>query len=202
MIPNYLAEVERCKRDYPLAWSQAHTGSAQTEDFIRLLAARLHRLDPRFGLNGKRGNPNDISDDVVNYKGEGPGHDPTDNNNPVTVIDVIGRAGSPDAYPTWQVFDTLPGPGAWVKPTPSPTPAPGPVPPPAPAMPGYPGDGVFDQIGAQLFADYAEAGQSPNAAMSRWFGRTTYDYLAGMSMAQSLAKHRAEWRVALGLSPR
>jgi hypothetical protein len=202
MIPNLLAEVERCKRDYPLAWSQAHTGSAQTEDFIRLLAARLHRIDPRFGLNGKRGNPSDISDDVVNYKGEGPGHDPTNNNTPITVIDVIGAAGSPNAYPTWQVFDNLPGPGAWVSPTASPVSPSVPPPAPAPVLPGYPGDEVFDQIGAQLFADYAEAGQSPNAGMSRWFGRTTHDYLAGMSMTQSLAKHRAEWRAALGLPPR
>jgi hypothetical protein len=71
--------------------------------------------------------------------------------------------------------------------------------PPAPSLPTYPGDEVFDQIGVALFADYARAGQPPNPGMGRWFGRTTFDYLAGMPMEQSLAKHRAEWKAALGL---
>lgn len=74
-----------------------------------------------------------------------------------------------------------------------------PVPPPAPVLPPYPGDPVFDEIGSALFADYAQAGQPPNAGMGRWLGRTVYDYLAGMSMADSITKHRAEWRAALGL---
>lgn len=189
MIPNLLSEVEACKREYPEAWQHAHTGSARTEEFIRLLAARCHAISPRFGLNGKRGNPDDISDDCLNFKGEGPGHDPTNGNTPVTVIDVIGSAGSPAAYPTWQVFTNLPGPGAWVKPS-------------AAAQPpstSYPGDETFDQIGAILWADYAEAGRVPDAAVGRWFGRTVFDYIAGMSMSDSIKKHRAEWRAALGL---
>lgn len=77
--------------------------------------------------------------------------------------------------------------------------APTPAPPPAPVFPPYPGDAVFDEIGVALFADYALAGQPPNPGMGRWFGRTVYDYLAGMSMADSIAKHRKEWRAALGL---
>lgn len=189
MIPNLLSEVEACKREHPEAWQHAHTGSARTEEFIRLLAARCHAISPRFGLNGKRGNPDDISNDCLNFKGEGPGYDPTNGNTPVTVIDVIGSAGSPAAYPTWQVFSNLSGPGAWVKPS-------------AAAQPpstSYPGDETFDQIGAILWADYAEAGRVPDAAVGRWFGRTTFDYLAGMSMADSIKKHRAEWRSALGL---
>ena len=76
-----------------------------------------------------------------------------------------------------------------------------PVTPPAPVVPPYPGDPVFDQIGVVLFADYAQAGQPPNPGMGRWFGRTTFDYLAGMPMADSIKKHRAEWREALGLPP-
>lgn len=199
MIPNLLSEVEKCKRDNPEAWANAHTGNSHSEDFIKILAGRLHRINAKFGLNGKRGNPDDLSDDALNFKGEGPGHDPTNGNTPVTVIDVIGAAGSPGAYPTWQVFDNLPGPGAWVKPGPS-VPVP-PPPPPAPVFPPYPGDPVFDQIGVALFADYALAGQPPNPGMGRWFGRTDYDYLTGMSMADSLTKHRAEWRAALGLPP-
>jgi len=188
-IPNMLAEVERCKRKFPEAWKDAHTGNAHTEDFIRILASDLHLIDARFGLNGKRGDPNDISDDAINYIGEGPGHDPV-TGMPVTVFDVIRGAGGPNPQPSWDAINR-PGPGAWVKPKP--------VLVPRPTLPPYPGDEVFDQIGVVLFADYALAGQPPNPGMGRWFGRTVYDYLAGMPMADSITKHRAEWRAALGL---
>ena len=64
----------------------------------------------------------------------------------------------------------------------------------------YPGDAAFDEIGAILWADYAEAGRVPDAQVGRWFGRTIYDYLAaGMTLDASIDKHRAEWRTALGL---
>lgn len=66
---------------------------------------------------------------------------------------------------------------------------------------------MFDDIGIILFADYAEANKLrpndpntlPNPGMGRWFGRTTYTYLAGMPMADAIIKHRKEWRAALGL---
>jgi len=35
--------------------------------------------------------------------------------------------------------------------------------------------------------------------VGRWFGRTIYDYLAGMTLDASIERHRAEWRTALGL---
>ena len=199
MIPNMLAEVERCQADYPQAWTDAHTGNSQSEDFIKLLAQHLHALDVKFGLNGKRGNPSDLSDDALNYlcaASESTGRTPE--GLPCVVIDVIGAAGSTGAYPTWQVFSVAPeANGAWVQPGPV-VPVPPPVPSP-PVMPPYPGDPVFDEIGVVLFGDYAQAGQSPNVGMGRWFGRTVYDYLAGMPVADSIAKHRAEWRAALGL---
>jgi len=135
-IPNCQSIVADLAGKFPDEWRAAHTGGPDTEAFIRRLAHVLHTtVDARFGLNGKRGNPHDLSDDALNFKGEGPGHDPTDGNRPVTVIDVIAAAGSPDARPSWQVFSDLPGPGAWVKPesvgsgsagggSPSPTPPP------------------------------------------------------------------------------
>jgi hypothetical protein len=75
----------------------------------------------------------------------------------------------------------------------------GSVTPPALVFPPYPGDPVFDQIGVALFADYSLAGQPPNPGMGRWFGRTVYDYLAGMPIEKSIEKHRAEWKAVLGL---
>lgn len=80
----------------------------------------------------------------------------------------------------------------------------GPVPvppPPPPQHEPYPGDAAFDALGAALFADYAQAGNAPNAQMGRWFGRTVYDWLAKNepSLDASIAKHRKEWRALLGL---
>ncbi len=66
-------------------------------------------------------------------------------------------------------------------------------------LPPYPGDAAFDALGTILWADYAQAGRVPDAQMGRWFGRTIYDYLVGMTLDASIAKHRAEWRAALGL---
>jgi hypothetical protein len=115
-----LNEVQKCRTDHPQAWKDAHTGNPRTEDFIRLLAKRLHAIDERFGLNGKRGNPNDISDDAINCIGEGPGHDPI-TGSPVTVFDVIRAAGGPNPQPSWDRIDQ-PGPGAWVDPDAAPVP--------------------------------------------------------------------------------
>lgn len=121
-IPNCQHIVAQLAAQYPDEWRKAHNpsgGGPETEAFIRRLAYVLHTtVDARWGLNGKRGSPNDISDDALNWRGEGPGHDPTNGNQPITVVDVIAGAGGPNPQPSWQVFDTLPGPGAWVKPEP------------------------------------------------------------------------------------
>jgi hypothetical protein len=120
-IPNCQHVVADLAAKFPEEWRKAHNpsgGGPETEAFIRRLAWVLHStVDARFGLNGKRGNPNDLSDDAINWIGDGPGHDPL-TGRPVTVIDVIGGAGGPNPTPQWTVFDTLPGPGAWVKPEP------------------------------------------------------------------------------------
>jgi hypothetical protein len=76
-----------------------------------------------------------------------------------------------------------------------------PEPPPSSGgAPPYPGDEVFDTVGEALFADYARAGQPPNPQMGRWFGRTMYDWLAGVTptLETSIEKHQREWREALG----
>lgn len=150
-IPNCQHIVEQLARDYPQEWRKAHNpsgGGPETEAFIRRLAYVLHTtVDARFGLNGKRGNYNDISDDVVNWIGEGVGSDPK-TGSPVTVIDVIVGAGGANPQPSWQMLNNPAepshrGPGGWVKPEPvgdsssggggTPLPAP-PSTPPAPDL--------------------------------------------------------------------
>ena len=114
-----------------------------------------------------------------------------------SVIDVIGAAGTPGAVAQWAIVSKIDTPikTAWIQPSDVPVrPA-----PPAPSLPAYPGDAMFDKVGALLFADYAQAGRVPDPQVGRWFGRTIYDYLAGMTLEDSIKKHRAEWRSALGL---
>lgn len=119
-IPNGLDVVARLASQYPDEWKAAHTGGPQTEAFIRRVAYVLHTtVDARFGLNGKRGNPNDISDDAINFDGTSllGDVDPTRGNVPVTVFDVIGGAGGPNPVPTWNAVGPAPH-AAWVKPEP------------------------------------------------------------------------------------
>lgn len=73
--------------------------------------------------------------------------------------------------------------------------------PPAPVIKPYPGDTFFvEQIGNVLERDYAEAGQRLNAGSAVWFSRTIWRHVnEGMSMEQSTAQSRKEWRAALGL---
>lgn len=141
-IPNYQSTVAALAAQYPAEWRAAHTGGPQTEAFIRRLAWVLHQQDARVGLNGKRGNPSDISDDALCYDGvsEKGDVDPTRGGAPVTVIDCIVAAGGPNPQPAWNLADkATPQPhAAWVQPqpvggeVPGPSPTPTPTPTPAP----------------------------------------------------------------------
>lgn len=108
-IPNLVHEVEAARQKYPEAWANAHTGNAHTEDFNRLLARDVRlKHGTRWGMNGKRGNPDDLSDDVLAYAGEGTAID-SRTGGPMEIIDVIAKAGAPDAHPTWIVGPGGPG---------------------------------------------------------------------------------------------
>jgi hypothetical protein len=146
-IPNCKHIVEDLAAKFPQEWWSAHRpsgGGPETEAFIRRLAWVLHStVDPRFGLVGKRGNPDDISDDAICFDGFSAlgDVDPTRGNVPVTVLDVIGGAGGPNPTPQWgPAGPATPRPhAAWVKPVPvgdsssggggTPLPAPPPTPP-------------------------------------------------------------------------
>ena len=127
-IPNMLAHVESCAKKYPDAWKHAHIkGDPRSHEFIKLLAIDVHAGNQNFGLNGKRGNPKDLSADCLNFHGAGPGRTPE--GEPCNVIDVIKDAGLPTQQPVWQVFtDPEAASGAWVDPT-TVDPVPAPVPP-------------------------------------------------------------------------
>jgi hypothetical protein len=123
----------------PARWACAHSGRSCEHDWITAAAAALHRVDPRFGLNGKRGNPNDISMDVITYRlGDDPRY--------TAAWDVCAACGSSSARVVWNEitnYSTIgqPGTAIWIQPpsvgpappppTPTPQPTPTPVPPPA-----------------------------------------------------------------------
>lgn len=73
---------------------------------------------------------------------------------------------------------------------------------PLPAYPGYPqNEADIDGAGVALFADFAQANQSPNPQMFRFAFRVAFDWLTKSepSLAASVTKHRRDWRGLLGL---
>lgn len=135
--PYAMPAVEQCVRDYPVAWAAAHRGGPASDDFVILCARDLQKIDPNFGLNGKRGNPTDVSDDVIAYKGSGSAVD-VRRNEPMEIIDVCASCGGASPSVVWNVGPGGPGDrGTWIDPfsvSPSVKPAPHvtPTPPTAP----------------------------------------------------------------------
>lgn len=192
-----LACAEKVRRENPAAWGEVKVPGQKSRTFIGLVAAECQRsVSATIGCNLKRGGP-DVSLDVLAMPNDSGAADKTGTFAGLELIDIINGAEGPSPSLVWgdatQKTIDAGVPGGWIK---------SPVVTPAPAVPvlqAYPGDDVFDQIGVALFSDYARAGQPANPAMGRWFGRTTYDYLAGMSMSDSIKKHRAEWCAVLGV---
>ena len=74
---------------------QEHGGSWQ---FMDQVVDTLRTYDTRWGYNGKRGNANDPSNDVITYH-YGPG--PDANSTDVYIIDIIGGHCGATPSPTW-----------------------------------------------------------------------------------------------------
>lgn len=113
----------------PARFACAHVESRPCKlDWIQAVAAALHRIDQRWGLNGKRGNPADISMDVVTFR-----VGPTDRH--VEAFDVCGGCGGGNPSVTWNNITNYatmgqPGTAIWVAPVASEPPPPPPVDPP------------------------------------------------------------------------
>lgn len=175
-VPDYRADVEACVTRYPVAWACAHSGRACSADFVILCARDISRTDTRVGVNGKRGNPADLSQDILALRGVGSAVDVTRGNAPMEIIDVIACAGgAATCAPSvaWGVAPGGPGDrGAWVDPfsvqptaggTPAPmppTPTPTPTPqPPAPTVDLAPVLAKLDALAAQVSALQAAQGE-------------------------------------------
>lgn len=139
-VPNKVSVIEQCKRDFPTAWRNCHRADvsrAQAEEFARRAAYACWLVDRRFGLNGKRGDANTISQDCVCFK-----HD----DGRESVIDFGGGAGGDNPTVQWSIVGHYLPPGPplqlWIRPEPvdggatNPgTPTPPVTPPPSTSLP-------------------------------------------------------------------
>lgn len=138
-VPNLKYVIEQTRNDFPVAWRNCHRADvsrAQAEEFARRAAWACSLEDARFGLNGKRGDPNTISQDCVCFK-----HD----DGRESVIDFGAGAGGDNPTVQWSIVGHYMPPGPpyqlWIKAapvgssTPGPTPNPGPTPQPSRPFP-------------------------------------------------------------------
>lgn len=105
--PNRIDVVRRVAAACPGLILQDHA-------FTDAVATLLHQEDARWGRNGKRGNDGDLSHDAIAW---------TNPASPfgVSIVDIIGLAGAPDASPAWidQTQETINQrtTGVWVRPS-------------------------------------------------------------------------------------
>lgn len=163
--------------------------------FVDDAVRALHATDRRWGFLRKRGGTqvHGHSEDGALYLSDVPGQSQH--------VDFGGGFGGPTPSIAWSVDIPRYSREDWIDPddhdriaTPT---------PPAPVVQPYPGDGYFvEAIGVPLEADYALAGQRLNAGSTTWSARTIWRHVhEGMTMEQSVAQSRKEWRAALGLPP-
>lgn len=137
--PNRRDVVEQVSAADPARFACAHTERSCKNDWIKAVAWALHQTDARWGLNGKRGNANDLSMDVVTWR-----VGPTDRH--VQAFDICGACGGGSPSVTWSDitnWQTLgqPGTAIYIRPEPVGDPGSGgggtPTPPQAPPAPDY-----------------------------------------------------------------
>lgn len=96
--PSYGATiVQQLARQYPYDLQNSCVEHGGNNTFMYRVLQALRTVDSRWGLNWKRGNRGDLSQDIVTYNyGSGPDEDTTN----VYIFDMIGgHCGR--AYPTW-----------------------------------------------------------------------------------------------------
>lgn len=217
-IPVYQHVVDQCRKENPRAWEHAHTkGDPESKDFIFKLVPMLRAIDPNFGWNGKRGNPNDISEDAVNYICDAEDSEGrTPDGRPCVVIDVIAAAGAKPPYTSsnpapstsWTVFRTkVEGSGANIIALPAIPGTPNPPQPTGPTLLPYEalgGDATGMAISRAMAFDYERRHGKLDKGCGAWMFRSCYVLMArqdGIDTAdKAIAKYRPEWCRGLGLT--
>ncbi len=97
-LPNRAAVVNAAFAERPDLVRRSCQSHGGTWEFMDYLVDKLRVEDNRWGYNGKRGNPNDPSEDVVDYHW---GAGPSNNSTQVYIIDImLAHCGSNPA-PAW-----------------------------------------------------------------------------------------------------
>jgi hypothetical protein len=98
-VPTYgAAVVEQLALRYNGDLQNSCTEHGGNNVFMYRVLQALRAVDSRWGLNWKRGNRGDLSQDIVTYNyGSGPDEDTTT----VYIFDIIGGHCGNRAYPTW-----------------------------------------------------------------------------------------------------
>jgi hypothetical protein len=98
-LPSYgFSVVQAVARANPGALQNSCQDSGGTWQFMDQVVDTLRTYDTRWGYNGKRGNANDPSKDVITYH-YGPG--PDANSTDVYIIDIIGGHCGANPTPVW-----------------------------------------------------------------------------------------------------
>jgi hypothetical protein len=96
-LPNRVGVVNAAFSERPDLVRRSCQSHGGTWEFADYLVDKLREEDNRWGYNGKRGNPNDPSEDIVDYHW---GAGPSNNSTQVYIIDfMLGHCGSPG--PAW-----------------------------------------------------------------------------------------------------
>lgn len=199
--PQILRIWEGVKRDNPVAWRNAHNGAFDRESrrFNDLCVQATRAAGIWCGLNGKRGDPNAKSDDVVNFplaRGEGGAQDRSGRYPEIAIIDMIARAGAPDAAIAW-IDQSKAAPGYFLDPEQLPADGGGgvapptpPPPPPPPAVNPLPPDADLIDAGTRLQRYYIDKLGREDVDILGWARWLGFDYIytrgRGASHAEAL----------------
>jgi hypothetical protein len=97
-LPNMKSVVDRVNNANPALMLNSCREHGGNNDFLFAVVAELRKTDSRWGLNWKRGNIGDMSQDVINYyRGNGPFADGLDTH----VVDIIGGHCGPNPVTAW-----------------------------------------------------------------------------------------------------
>ena len=119
-LPTVQSKAAKVITDHPSAWTKCQRPGDDGE-FIRLLAAECHAIEPKCGLNYKRGVQGDLSKDILAFPNPTGCRDVSGTHVGLELVDVIPGHEGPNASIGWTdvtVDDAgnFFAPGYWVKP--------------------------------------------------------------------------------------
>ncbi len=223
-IPKLKTLIDPLTVRFKAAWDKACRPGDDGEFNARVCSVLYYEHGmTAVGRNGKRGDPTNLSNDIINWKATagmvGPNPDPTRVGGTGWIIDFIPNHESLAARID-QFYPDPTGPGAWVtplrmdeidvlyghapaRPLPVPT-SPGAPPPAFRPYEALGGDGAGMAISRVMAFDYMRAnGRGLDRGCGSWMFRSCFVLVTGedniLTAEQAIAKYRPEWCAQLGV---